>query len=238
MNPTMNFEHLVELCRLTHEAMQRQAARSVDLTLVIRNWFFGRYIVEFEQNGADRAEYGPRILSTLAASLKPHGIKGTGPTNLKLCRQFYLAYGKIGQTPSNPSDSLLGIGQTLSDQLPPDVITSSIQPTPSAELAVPFIPVTSASATPSLSAPKVRPNSAQGNALGSHAKKIQALKGRPMNGSCAIKTAHGYAALSGLVSSLSVRPRALPWATIACPLGAQKVQPAWMNRQSDWMECP
>ena len=138
MNPTMNFEHLVELCRLTHEAMQRQAARSVDLTLVIRNWFFGRYIVEFEQNGADRAEYGPRILSTLAASLKPHGIKGTGPTNLKLCRQFYLAYGKIGQTPSDLSDSLLAIGQTLSDQLPPDVFTSSIQPTPSAELAAAF----------------------------------------------------------------------------------------------------
>ena len=126
MNPAMNFEHLVELCRLTHEEMQKQAARAVDLTLVIRNWFFGRYIVEFEQNGADRAEYGPRILSSLAARLKPHGIKGTGPTNLKLSRQFYLAYGKIGPTPSDLSDSQSGIGQTLSDQLPPDAMISSI----------------------------------------------------------------------------------------------------------------
>ena len=134
----MNFEHLVDLCRMTHEAMQQQAARAVDLTLVIRNWFFGRYIVEFEQNGADRAEYGPRILSTLAASLKPHGIKGTGPTNLKLFRQFYLAYGKIGPTLSDLSDSRPGIGQTLSDQLPTDAITSSIRPIPSAELAATF----------------------------------------------------------------------------------------------------
>lgn len=135
MNTPMNFDHLVELCRLTHEEMQKQAVRAVDLTLVVRNWLFGRYIVEFEQNGADRAEYGPRVLSTLAARLKPHGIKGTGPTNLKLFRQFYLTYGKIGPTLSDQSDSLPGMGQTLSDQSPPATISSEIQPTPTAELA-------------------------------------------------------------------------------------------------------
>jgi len=155
-----------------------------------------------------------------------------------LVRQLYLAYGKIAPAPSDLSDSLPGIGQTLSDQLPPDAITSSIQPTPSAELAVPFLPVTSASATPSLSAPKVRPNPAQGNALGLDSKDIRVLKGRPMNGFCAIKPAHGYAALSGLVSWLSVRPRALPWAAIVCPLGAQELQCACMNPQLDRIECP
>jgi len=138
MNDAMNFDQLVDLCRLTHEEMRHRAARAVDLTLVVRNWLFGRYIVEFEQNGADRAEYGPRVLSTLAARLKPHGIKGTGPTNLKLFRQFYLAYGKIGPTLSDQSDSLPGMGQTLSDQLPPAAITSSIQPTSSVELAAAF----------------------------------------------------------------------------------------------------
>ena len=43
----MNFDHLVELCRLTHKEMQKQAARAVDLTLDVRNWFFGHYIVEY-----------------------------------------------------------------------------------------------------------------------------------------------------------------------------------------------
>jgi predicted nuclease of restriction endonuclease-like (RecB) superfamily len=138
MSQSMNFEHLVELCRLTHEELQKQAARAVDVTLVIRNWFFGRYIVEFEQNGADRAEYGPRVISTLAARLKPLGIRGTGPTNLKLFRQFYLAYGKIGPTVSDQSNPLPGIGQTPSDQFPPAATRPSIQPTASAELAAAF----------------------------------------------------------------------------------------------------
>ena len=38
--------------------MQQPAARSVNIGLVVRNWLFGWYIVEYQQNGADRAEYG------------------------------------------------------------------------------------------------------------------------------------------------------------------------------------
>jgi hypothetical protein len=48
MCDAINFDHLVELCRLTHEEMQKRAVRAVDLTLVVRNWLFGRYIVEHE----------------------------------------------------------------------------------------------------------------------------------------------------------------------------------------------
>ncbi|MCX6875287.1 MAG: PDDEXK nuclease domain-containing protein [Verrucomicrobia bacterium] len=134
----MNFDHLVDLCRMTHEELQKQANRAVDLTLVIRNWFFGHYIVVYEQNGADRAEYGPRVLATLAARLKPLGIRGTGATNLKLFRQFYLAYGKIGPTLSDLSEPPPRIGQTLSDLSPPAAVISGIQPTVSAELAAAF----------------------------------------------------------------------------------------------------
>lgn len=119
MSDSMNFDHLVELCRLTHEEMQKQAVRAVDLTLVVRNWLFGRYIVEYEQNGADRADYGTRFLSSLANRLKPLGIKGTGSTNLKLFRQFYLTFREIGQTLSDFSENLPAIGQTLPDQFAP-----------------------------------------------------------------------------------------------------------------------
>ena len=53
-----DFERLVELCRRAHEETRRSAARAVDRSLLVRNWLFGRYIVEYQQRGADRAEYG------------------------------------------------------------------------------------------------------------------------------------------------------------------------------------
>jgi len=97
----LNFDHLVHLCQRTHEEIQARAVRAVDLSLVVRNWLFGLYIVEFEQAGADRAIYGQRLLQALALRLKDHGIKGAASTNLKLSRQFYLAFRQIGQTPSD-----------------------------------------------------------------------------------------------------------------------------------------
>jgi predicted nuclease of restriction endonuclease-like (RecB) superfamily len=102
MNSPMDFELLVSLCQLTHEELCVRAARVVDAHLVVRNWLFGHYIAEFEQAGADRAEYGARLLGRLADSLKPLKIKGTSITRLKLYRSFY---------------RLFPIGQTLSDQL-------------------------------------------------------------------------------------------------------------------------
>lgn len=114
----MNFEQLVGLCQRTHEEIRHRAARAVDAHLVARNWLFGRYIVEYEQQGADRADYGARFLHSLAERLKPLGIKGTGSTNLKLFRQFYLSYRTIGQTLSDFSGPGTRIGQTPSDELP------------------------------------------------------------------------------------------------------------------------
>lgn len=85
MSP-MNFEHLISLCQQTHDEIQKRAVRAVDVALVVRNWLFGCYIVEFEQNGTDRAAYGQRLLKALADRLKEHGIKGAASTNLKLSR--------------------------------------------------------------------------------------------------------------------------------------------------------
>jgi predicted nuclease of restriction endonuclease-like (RecB) superfamily len=89
MSRPFDFSSLVELCRRTHNVMQVQAGRSVDMALVVRNWLFGRYIVEFEQNGADRAEYGAQLIERLASDLR---IKGTSATNLRKFRQFYREY--------------------------------------------------------------------------------------------------------------------------------------------------
>jgi hypothetical protein len=83
--------------------MQTRAARTVDIAMVVRNWLFGWYIVEFEQNGADRAEYGSRFLENLSVQLKQAGIKGTSSTRLKLYRSFYQQYKQICPTVTGAS---------------------------------------------------------------------------------------------------------------------------------------
>ena len=70
MSQQFNFENLVALCRRPHDQTQRSAARAIDRSLVAGNWLFGWYIVEYEQNSADRAEYGSQTLKRLSAALK------------------------------------------------------------------------------------------------------------------------------------------------------------------------
>jgi predicted nuclease of restriction endonuclease-like (RecB) superfamily len=135
MSDSMNFEQLVTLCKRTHEELCHRAVRVVDAHLVVRNWLFGHYIAEFEQNGADRAEYGARLLGRLADRLKPLKIKGSSVTRLKLYRSFYRIF-PIGPTLSDQSEPLLpkpsGKSPTASGLLTTDGL--QIQPTPSAEL--------------------------------------------------------------------------------------------------------
>jgi DUF1016 N-terminal domain len=72
-------------------------------------------------------------------------------------------------------------------------------------------------------APKVRSIPARGKALGSRFASIRALKGRPKNELFRHAPATRYAAPSGLNSLSFTRPRALPWAGMVCPVGAQEV---------------
>jgi hypothetical protein len=58
----MDLEKLVQTLSQTHQSLQQQAARSINFSLVVRNWLFGYYIVEFEQQGDDRAEYGRPVV--------------------------------------------------------------------------------------------------------------------------------------------------------------------------------
>ena len=118
MSDSFGFPQLVELCHQTHQEMQRRAGYAVDSFLAVRNWLFGRYIVEFEQRGADRAEHGRRLIPLLAMTLNGLGIKGVSTTNLKQFRSFYLSCREIGPTVSDQSGALPVKGQTLSDLFP------------------------------------------------------------------------------------------------------------------------
>ena len=95
MSQEFNFEHLVELCRHTHEETRRAAAHAVDRSLVVRNFLFGWYLVEYEQHGADRAEYGAQTLRTLSSVLKARIGRGFSVDALERMRRFYLLYGHI-----------------------------------------------------------------------------------------------------------------------------------------------
>lgn len=86
------FQDLVELCQRTHEEMRCGAARAKNAYLVIRNWFFGWHIVEYEQNGSDRAEYGAATLQNLSAALKASIGRGFSVESLEQMRRFYIDY--------------------------------------------------------------------------------------------------------------------------------------------------
>ncbi len=138
MSDNFGFQQLVDLCRLTHEEMQSRASRSVDSFLVVRNWLFGWYIVEYEQKGDDRAKYGASTLKKLSAALISKGVKGASSTNLKQARSFYLAYKGIGQTASDLS-RFKEIGPTLSDQLDSQNLEASSRLYPTSAILLPKI---------------------------------------------------------------------------------------------------
>jgi hypothetical protein len=72
-----------------------QAQRQVNITLTLRNWIIGFYIVEYEQNGKDRAEYGEKLIRTISERLRDAGIKGLSHSNIQLYKQFYNAYPQL-----------------------------------------------------------------------------------------------------------------------------------------------
>ncbi len=107
----MDFTTLRQILLLLEDGFRLEAGKSVNRYMTVRNWLMGLYIVEFEQNGEDRAKYGAKLIRSLAESINRPGLSFT---NLKLFKQFYLTYRRIGQK-AFETLSALQIGQT-SDQ--------------------------------------------------------------------------------------------------------------------------
>ena len=101
------------------EAARRASARVVNALMTATYWDVGRRIVEFEQGGKERAEYGEALLSRLSEDLTGKFRRGFSLPNLKQFRQFYLTF------------KVLGKGQTPSDQLGHS--SGEKSPTPSGE---------------------------------------------------------------------------------------------------------
>ena len=85
-----NLQQLLSTINDVHSELQASAANAVNKALTIRNWLIGYYIVEYEQNGEDMAEYGDKVIDTLA--LRLNHIKGIDRRSLYKFRQFYIFY--------------------------------------------------------------------------------------------------------------------------------------------------
>lgn len=89
------------------DAARRSAARSVNCIMTAAYWLIGRSILEFEQNGSERADYGEELLKRLSSDLMSRYGRGFAKSNLYQMRSFYMAYQGIFQTPSGISDGLV-----------------------------------------------------------------------------------------------------------------------------------
>jgi len=126
------FIPLVADIRELVQGARKAAAQNVNILQVVTNFEIGRRIVEFEQQGNRRAEYGERIIRVLSQRLTAELGRGFSKRNLEYIRRFYLEY--RDETPQ--------IAQTLSAQLPagpgtetPIVQTVSAQFTPAFALS-------------------------------------------------------------------------------------------------------
>ena len=83
---------LISQLRGLIETARGQALRAVDSIQVRTCWEIGRHIVEFEQQGRDRAKYGARLIPKLAEFLTAEFGKGFDASNLRYMWLFYQAF--------------------------------------------------------------------------------------------------------------------------------------------------
>jgi predicted nuclease of restriction endonuclease-like (RecB) superfamily len=86
------YQKLVDSIGITIESARQRAIQAVNNELLKANWEIGKYIVEYEQHGNEKAEYGSSLLTNLSKDLKSRFGKGFSKSNIYLMRQFYLKY--------------------------------------------------------------------------------------------------------------------------------------------------
>jgi len=117
-DPSTSAAALLPQIRALIASARRLASRAVDTLQVATNFEIGRVIVEHEQGGQVRAEYGKALLGELSAALTEEFGRGFSKSNLEYMRRFYLVYrddARIAQTVSGQLPEA-GKGQTASGE--------------------------------------------------------------------------------------------------------------------------
>lgn len=107
-----------------------KAFAAVNYSLVERNWRIGQRIVEQEQNGASRAEYGKHVIEVASAALTEEFGKGFSYTNIANYKRFYLTFNNLQILQTVSEEFKKQKHQTLSDEsslLPQKGLTQSVQ---------------------------------------------------------------------------------------------------------------
>ena len=145
-NALHSYSDLASIIQSTHDVAQSSAIRAINRMQTMRNWLIGYYIVEFEQHGKDRAEYGTQLLKKLEEQVNR---KGLNVTLFQTSRNFYNLYPQMGglfvpneiySTLSNKSESRIPLMDKSTDaqtnticatmshkfQTPPEMIVSRL----------------------------------------------------------------------------------------------------------------
>ena len=86
------YQKLIDSITALWSESKAKAITAVNTELLDANWQTGKYIVEYELKGKDRAEYGKQLLVNLAKDLTARNGKGFSRSNLVYMRKFYLAF--------------------------------------------------------------------------------------------------------------------------------------------------
>jgi len=100
----MYFDDLVNAIKDADSALVTRATKAVNVSLTMRNWLIGHHIAGYELNGADRADYGKRILAELSERLD--GVSNCKQTQLYRYLRFYRTFPEILGTASPKLDAL------------------------------------------------------------------------------------------------------------------------------------
>lgn len=95
---------------------KQAAGRSVNLMHVVSCWLVGRQVVEQEQKGRGRADYGKRVVEIASQTLTDKFGAGYSVTNIKNFRSFFLMFKDVAISQALPDQFRRQIGQALSDQ--------------------------------------------------------------------------------------------------------------------------
>lgn len=118
--PMKKYSSLITDIGALLEQGRRQAFHAVNPILVKTYWEIGKRIIDYEQEGKEKAEYGASLLDNLSKDLKLKYGKGFSKSNVYLMRQFYLKYQKFqtvsGKLSWSHYSELLSIGEDMPRQ--------------------------------------------------------------------------------------------------------------------------
>lgn len=89
---SINFNQLENSISKLNDVFEENTAKAINRNITARNWLIGFYIVNYEQNGKDRAKYGEKTLQKLAENLNKPSLSYR---NLRLYRQFFLEFREL-----------------------------------------------------------------------------------------------------------------------------------------------